>query len=109
MAVFVQSCRCVFREDILVFLTGQDEIETMTHQIRQIVHHEEATAHSFRPVTKLIPLPLYASLPNVGQQKVFASTKPGTRKVILATNIAETSITIPGIRYVIDSCRVKAK
>jgi hypothetical protein len=42
-------------------------------------------------------------------QKVFAPSKPGTRKVILSTNISETSITIPGIRYVIDSCRVKAK
>jgi HrpA-like RNA helicase len=92
-----------------VFLTGQDEIETMTQQIRQIVQHEESLSHSFRPVIKMIPLPLYASLQTFGQQKVFAPTKPGTRKVILSTNIAETSITIPGIRYVIDSCRVKAK
>lgn len=101
--------KLIFREDILVFLTGQEEIETMINKIRQIVHHDESTSHNFRPVTKLIPLPLYASLQSFGQQKVFAPTKPGSRKVILATNIAETSITIPGIRYVIDSCRVKAK
>ena len=42
--VFLFFCR----EDILVFLTGQDEIETMTQQIRQICQHEESLSHSFR-------------------------------------------------------------
>lgn len=58
---------------------------------------------------KLIPMPLYASLQSVSQQRIFKPAVEGTRKVILATNLAETSITIPGISYVIDSCRVKAK
>ena len=58
---------------------------------------------------KLIVLPLYASLPPAQQQKVFAPARPNTRKIILSTNIAETSLTIPGVRFVVDSCRVKAK
>ena len=46
--------------------------------------------------------PLYAALPPHLQQKAFQTTPPGFRKVILATNIAETSITVPGVRFVID-------
>jgi ATP-dependent RNA helicase DHX33 len=52
---------------------------------------------------------LYASLPNAQQTRVFLPTPPGSRKCILATNIAETSITIPGVRYVIDSGKQKEK
>ena len=58
---------------------------------------------------KLFVLPLFASLPNKEQHKVFTDTPNGYRKIILATNIAETSITIPGVKYVIDTGMVKAK
>eukprot|EP01068_Selenidium_serpulae_P007192 Selendium_serpulae@DN4634_c0_g1_i1.p1 len=54
-------------------------------------------------------LPLHASLPVEQQRRVFEKTKPGTRKIILATNVAETSITIDGIVYVVDSGKVKMK
>lgn len=84
-----------------MFLTGQEEIETMCSQIRMISKDMEGP--------KLNVLSLYAAQQPNFQQKVFAKTKEGWRKVILATNIAETSITIPGVKYVIDSCRVKAK
>ena len=47
-------------------------------------------------------LPIYANLPTDMQSKIFEPTPPGARKVILATNIAETSLTIDGIIYVID-------
>ena len=58
---------------------------------------------------KLNVLPLFASLQPANQQRVFQPSKPNTRKIILSTNIAETSLTIPGVRFVVDSCRVKAK
>lgn len=48
---------------------------------------------------KLLPLPMYGSLPNAEQLKVFWKVAKDTRKVIVATNIAETSITIPNIVY----------
>lgn len=53
--------------------------------------------------------PLYAQLSQNRQMDVFVPTAPKQRKVILSTNIAETSLTIPGIKYVIDSGRVKRR
>lgn len=54
-------------------------------------------------------LPLYAMLPAVAQLRVFSAVPAGRRLVVVATNVAETSITIPGIRYVVDTGRAKAK
>ena len=54
-------------------------------------------------------LPLYSMIPTKEQLKVFDKPPEGSRLIVLATNIAETSITIPGIRYVFDSGRVKEK
>lgn len=53
--------------------------------------------------------PLYAQLPQPRQMDVFMPSTPNTRKIILSTNIAETSLTIPGIKYVIDSGVVKRR
>jgi len=53
--------------------------------------------------------PIFAALPSHKQLEVFKAAPEGTRKVILATNIAETSITIPNIKYVIDSGVVKQR
>ena len=52
---------------------------------------------------KMHILPLYSQLPSAEQLKVFLPPPPNSRLVVLATNVAETSLTIPGIRYVIDS------
>lgn len=57
----------------------------------------------------LLVCPMFAALPSQHQMKVFISAPLGKRKVILATNIAETSITIPGVKYVIDTGFVKGK
>ena len=57
----------------------------------------------------MLTCPLYAALPHGQQAKAFARTPSGFRKCILATNIAETSITIPGVKYVIDSGKCKEK
>ncbi|KAH8552048.1 P-loop containing nucleoside triphosphate hydrolase protein [Umbelopsis sp. PMI_123] len=82
--------------DILVFLTGQEEIETLTALLTEYAGQLPSS------VQALLPCPLFAALPPAQQQKVFDPAPSNTRKVVLATNIAETSITISGIRYVID-------
>lgn len=53
-------------------------------------------------IAELIICPIYSTLPSDMQAKIFEPTPPGARKVIIATNIAETSLTINGIIYVID-------
>jgi|TARA_B100000524_G_scaffold1577_2_gene970 pre-mRNA-splicing factor ATP-dependent RNA helicase DHX16 len=82
--------------DILVFLTGQDEIESAQETLQQ------RTRGFGTKIKELIVLPIYANLPSDMQAKIFEPTPPGARKVVLATNIAETSITIDNIIYVID-------
>ncbi|XP_026866064.2 ATP-dependent RNA helicase DHX33 [Electrophorus electricus] len=89
--------------DILVFMTGQEEIEALARTCRDIAKHLPDTCG---PMTVI---PLYASLPPAQQLRVFQPAPKGCRKVILSTNIAETSITISGIKYVIDTGMVKAK
>lgn len=83
--------------DVLVFLTGQEEIETAT----EILTMRSRVLGS--RMKELIICPIYANLPPEQQAKIFEKTPKGARKVVLATNIAETSLTIDGIRYVIDT------
>ncbi|KAJ1835818.1 hypothetical protein LPJ63_000812 [Coemansia sp. RSA 2711] len=87
--------------DILVFLTGQDEIEQAQDSLMQAMK----TLGS--KVPELIICPIYANLPSELQSRIFEPTPDGARKVVLATNIAETSITIDGVVYVIDPGFVK--
>ncbi|KAG5934181.1 hypothetical protein E4U60_004033 [Claviceps pazoutovae] len=87
--------------DILIFLTGQDEIEAAELEIT-----ETARKLGSR-VKELVVCPIYANLPSDLQAKIFEPTPNGARKVVLATNIAETSLTIDGIVYVIDPGYVK--
>ncbi len=82
--------------DILVFLTGQEEIETCQELLT------ERTRKLGSKIKELLIVPIYANLPSDMQAKVFEPTPPGARKVVLATNIAETSLTIDNIIYVID-------
>lgn len=84
------------RGDILVFLTGQDEIDAAAENL------QETCRKLGDKIGEMIIVPIYANLPPDMQQKIFDPTPPGARKVVLATNIAETSITIDGIVYVID-------
>ncbi|KAL6221915.1 hypothetical protein ACLB2K_005307 [Fragaria x ananassa] len=90
--------------DILVFLTGQEEIETMNEMLKH------RTRGLGTKIAELIICPIYANLPTELQQKIFEPTPKGARKVVLATNIAETSLTIDGIKYVIDPgyCKMKS-
>jgi len=93
---------------ILVFLTGQAEIEDMVHRLRKrfqprkraalaaaIAAGETSDDEGPGPVHVL---PLYALLPKASQMRVFEPPPTGHRVIIVATNVAETSLTIPGIR-----------
>ncbi|KAI3644305.1 hypothetical protein MP228_010469 [Amoeboaphelidium protococcarum] len=90
--------------DILVFLTGQDEIETMAVRLQ-----EEALELGESKIGPLMICPIYSTLPPDQQQKIFDPTPRGYRKVVIATNIAESSITIDGVVYVVDCGYVKEK
>ncbi|KAK9013633.1 hypothetical protein V6N11_041634 [Hibiscus sabdariffa] len=89
--------------DILVFLSGEEEIEDACRRIRKEVGN---LGNQVGPV-KVVPL--YSTLPPAMQQKIFEPTPPPVkengppgRKIVVSTNIAETSLTIDGIVYVID-------
>lgn len=89
--------------DVLLFLTGQDEIDTAA----QILYER---MQSLGPaVPELAILPVYSSLPSEMQTKIFDPAAPGTRKCVIATNIAEASLTIDGIYYVVDPGFAKQK
>lgn len=70
---------------------------------------EEALEEGQTANDPLYVLPLYSLLPTVQQMKVFEDPPPGSRMCIIATNVAETSLTIPGIRYVVDCGRAKER
>ncbi|TMW48094.1 hypothetical protein DOY81_006834 [Sarcophaga bullata] len=89
--------------DILLFLTGQEEIDTACEILYERMK-------SLGPdVPELIILPVYSALPSEMQTRIFDPAPPGSRKVVIATNIAETSLTIDGIFYVVDPGFVKQK
>lgn len=83
--------------DILVFLTGQEEIETAT----EVLNYRTKGLGS--KIRELMICPIYSNLPSEMQAKIFDRPPDGGRKVVLGTNIAETSLTIDGIKYVIDT------
>jgi ATP-dependent RNA helicase DHX33 len=89
-------------QGILAFLTGQDEIEQAVRKCRDVMNELPVAGK------KITLLPFYSAMSPQTQLKVFQDY-PDTRKVIIATNIAETSLTIPGIRLIIDSGKVKSR
>lgn len=89
--------------DVLVFMTGQDEIENALEALVQ------RTRGMGTKMKELIALPIYSTLPADQQAEIFKPTPPGARKVIFGTNIAETSLTIDGIRYIVDTGFCKQK
>ncbi|KAH8766961.1 P-loop containing nucleoside triphosphate hydrolase protein [Hyaloscypha finlandica] len=90
--------------DILAFLTGQEEIETLQTQL------EGYAENLVKALPKIKVMPLHGSLPAQAQQDVFEKVKEHfTRKIVLATNIAETSVTVSGVRFVVDCGKAKVK
>ncbi|KAK4448253.1 ATP-dependent RNA helicase [Podospora aff. communis PSN243] len=86
---------------ILVFLTGQEEIDKACERVEEIKRKLGSR------VPEIIALPIYANMPSEMQAKIFEPTPPKARKVVFSTNIAETSLTIDGVVYVIDCGYVK--
>ncbi|KAJ3012893.1 UNVERIFIED_CONTAM: DEAH-box RNA helicase prp16 [Siphonaria sp. JEL0065] len=88
--------------DILVFMTGQEDIEITCSVVRERLSQlDEAPP--------LAVLPIYSQLPADLQAKIFARGEGGARKCIVATNVAETSLTVDGIMYVVDTGFSKLK
>ncbi|KAK9276177.1 hypothetical protein L1049_005708 [Liquidambar formosana] len=90
--------------DILIFMTGQDDIEKLVSKLEEKVRSLEEGS-----CMDAIILPLHGSLPPELQVRVFSPPPPNCRRFIVATNIAETSLTVDGVVYVIDSGYVKQR
>lgn len=110
METVLKICRSEPPGDILVFLTGKEEVETVVHQLqdysRNLLDSSKgntflpyifACSLFFTPLEKFKVFAMHGSLTNDEQLKVFQYLPRGFRKVIIATNVAEASITIPGI------------
>jgi pre-mRNA-splicing factor ATP-dependent RNA helicase DHX38/PRP16 len=106
MAAVKQTLQIHFNSppgDILIFMTGQEDIEgTCTVLAEKMTLLGEDSP-------PLLVLPMYSQLPADLQAKIFETAPKGIRKCIVSTNVAETSLTVDGIRYVIDGgfCKLK--
>uniref|UniRef100_A0A8C6Y8J9 Activating signal cointegrator 1 complex subunit 3 n=1 Tax=Naja naja TaxID=35670 RepID=A0A8C6Y8J9_NAJNA len=106
---------------ILVFLTGQAEVHSLCRRLRKSFPFCKNHLYIYFPIYNLnagekpdsshplYVLPLYSLLAPEKQAKVFRPSPPGTRLCVVATNVAETSLTIPGVRYVVDCGKVKKR
>ncbi|CAL5192305.1 unnamed protein product [Lathyrus oleraceus] len=90
--------------DILIFMTGQDDIEKLVSKLE-----DEVRSLDEGSCMDAIIFPLHGSLPPELQVRVFNPPPPNCRRIIVATNIAETSLTVDGVVYVIDSGYVKQR
>lgn len=98
-AIIVYICRHEGDGAILVFLTGWDEISKL---------HEKLRGNRYLGnQNKFLLLPLHGSMPTLNQREIFQRPPNGMRKIILATNIAETSITIDDVVFVVDGGKAK--
>ncbi|KAH7332237.1 hypothetical protein KP509_20G077000 [Ceratopteris richardii] len=92
-------CRHEGEGAILVFLTGWDDISKLLDQIKENPF--------LRDQEKFLVLPLHGSMPTINQREIFQRPPIGMRKIVIATNIAETSITIDDVVYVLDCGKAK--
>jgi len=106
MAAVKQTIQLHFNSppgDVLIFMTGQEDIEGTCTVLAEKM---EKLGEDSPP---LLVLPMYSQLPADLQAKIFEAAPKGVRKCIVSTNVAETSLTVDGIKYVIDCgyCKVK--
>lgn len=99
--------------DILIFMTGQEDIEAtcelLADRLETLKLDRKSKNESAEAVADLWILPIYSQLPADLQGRIFQASPRGVRKCIVATNIAETSLTVDGICFVIDSGYGKVK
>ncbi|CAH6720532.1 pre-mRNA-splicing factor ATP-dependent RNA helicase Prp16p [[Candida] jaroonii] len=88
--------------DILVFMTGQEDIEVTCELVAEKLSQ-------LNDIPPLDILPIYSSLPSELQSKIFTAPNKHRRKCVVATNIAETSLTVDGVKYVVDCGLIKLK
>lgn len=89
--------------DVLVFLTGREDIERFLEELTELIPTQR------RGGTEIIPLALHSGLTSEEQLRVFFPAERNTRKVIASTNIAEASVTIDGVKFVVDCGFVKIR
>ncbi|KIJ17309.1 hypothetical protein PAXINDRAFT_98324 [Paxillus involutus ATCC 200175] len=89
--------------DILIFLTGREDIERCLEELTELLPTLPRSA------TQMIPLALHSGLSTDAQLRVFNPAERNTRKIIAATNIAEASVTIDGVKFVVDCGFVKIR
>ncbi|TIA95877.1 hypothetical protein E3P96_03739, partial [Wallemia ichthyophaga] len=90
---------------LLIFLPGWDEIKA----VQTILEEQQLCGINFNDSSKYSIHVLHSSVPVQEQQKIFEPCEEGIRRIILSTNVAETSVTIPDVVYVVDAARVKEK
>lgn len=88
--------------DILIFMPGQEEIEVTCEKIEERISYVKSQSPDAE-IKELKILPMYSALSPERQAEVFKEAEKGSRKCIVATNIAETSLTVDGVKFVIDS------
>lgn len=103
MAAVKQTLQIHFNSppgDILIFMTGQEDIEGTCQVLAEKMEKLSSDGDDCPP---MLVLPMYSQLPADLQAKIFEAAPEGVRKCIVSTNVAETSLTVDGIKYVIDS------
>lgn len=98
--------------DILIFMTGQEDVESTSEVIKEKlteIYMKSQGITRFEEIEDVEIFTIYSALPGDVQTRIFQRLESGKRKIVVATNIAETSLTIDGIRYVIDCGYSKLK
>ncbi|SMN22294.1 similar to Saccharomyces cerevisiae YKR086W PRP16 DEAH-box RNA helicase involved in second catalytic step of splicing [Maudiozyma saulgeensis] len=111
-AVNIHLTTSIESGDILIFMTGQEDVEATTESIQEKlleVYRKKGEASTFDEINNIEIFPIYSSLAPELQSRIFHKLDKSKRKIVVATNIAETSLTIDGIRFVIDCGYSKLK
>ncbi|KAI9712597.1 MAG: hypothetical protein M1828_001663 [Chrysothrix sp. TS-e1954] len=104
-ATIAHVCRVTDEGAILVFLPGYDEMK----KTREALQNEGPLDINFNNDTNFKISMLHSSVPAAEQQEVFETLPQGCRRIILSTNIAETSVTIPEVQHIVDSGKLREK